>query len=89
MHNELIVSLLYIHRNHHMVNECHRKIYFEGRARLGQFPIPVLRGNLVQTRGEHDKCMYVPRSWTAIGAKAISVRVPKFWNSIKHEHNDD
>ena len=60
-------------------------IYFEDRASLGHFYVPILRPNIAQTRAEVGNCMVIPRVRTNIGWKAMSVIGPKFWNSIKKE----
>ncbi len=83
MHRELKLSVLHMRRNYHMATECHRNIYFEGRACLGHFYVPVMRVNVAQTRAEHRKVMHVPRTRTVCGSKAMSVRGPLFWNSIR------
>ncbi len=83
MHSVLNLSLLHMRRNYHMAAECHRNIYFEGRASLGHFYVPILRPNVAQTRSEHTKLMLVPRVRTVMGSKAMSVRGSKFWNSIR------
>ncbi len=85
MHTELNLSLLHMHRNYHMASECHRNIYFEGRASLGHFYVPVIRQNAVQTRAEHGKLMYVPRTRTVTGSKVMSIRGLKFWNSLRYD----
>ena len=85
MHNELKLTTLYIRRNLHMASECHRHIYFEGRASLGHFYVPVLRHDTVQTRAEQSNRMFVPRTRTVAGDKAMSVRGPRFWNSLRDD----
>ncbi len=66
-------------------SNLYKNIYFEGRASLGHFYVPIIRPNTAQTRDEHGKLMQVPRTRTVTGGKVMSVRVPKFWNSIKSE----
>ena len=85
MHTDLKIYLLYVRRNQHMASGCHRNIYFEDRASLGHFYVPIVRPNAVQTRSEIGNCMQIPRVRTKLGEKAMSVRGPKFWNSIKRE----
>ena len=83
MHRSLKFELLQDRRNVHMALECHKNIYFEGQASLAHFYIPVMeiQGNM-RTRQAETKCMTVPRSRAAIGAKAYSIRGPSFWNSL-------
>ena len=85
MHTTLNLSTLHMRRNYHMAAECHRNIYFEGRASLGHFYVPIVRPDIVHTRAEHSKMMYVPRVRTVAGSKAISVRGPQFWNSVRSD----
>ena len=66
-----------------MASECHRNIHFEGRASLGHFYVPIIRHDTAHTRSEHSNLMQVPRCRTVTGSKAMSVRGPKFWNSIR------
>ena len=83
MHRSLKIQLLHDGRNVHMALECHRNIYFEGQGSLAHFYVPIIKvhGN-IRTRQTETKCMVVPRTRTAVGGKAYSVRGPSFWNNI-------
>ncbi len=83
MHCSLKLEMLNDRRNVHMALECHKNIYFEGQASLAHFYIPVMEVHGgIRTRHADSKFMTVPRTRTATGAKAYSVRGPSFWNSL-------
>ena len=63
--------MLCVRRNLHLACECHRNIYFEGRASLGDFYIPIFSANFAETRAQFDGTMVVPRTRTVAGSKAI------------------
>ena len=86
MHRSLKLELLNDRRNVHMALECHKNIYFEDQSSLAHFYVPVIdiQGG-IRTRHSESKFMSVPRTRTAVGGKAYSVRGPNFWNSIVKE----
>ena len=83
MHASLNLFVLENLRNQHMALQCHKNIYFDGKASLWHFYVPIICPNIITTQGETSKEMVVPRTRANIGGKAYSVRGPKFWNSLK------
>ena len=80
MHKELKLMPLDTRREFHLGQLCHKNIYHEGPASLSKFFIKKQTGR--STRQITNKQMVVPKHRTNMGAKAFSVRGPKFWNEI-------
>ncbi len=76
MHTELNLQKLDERRDQHLSELCHKNVYIDKVASLGQFFQVTPARNQRGTRQRNKMHMVVPRTRTMCGRNAISIRGP-------------